>query len=92
MISKITTPPIKYPGGKRFLVARIKILWANSQSKRLVEPFSGGMAISLGIAPKKARINDLNPHVINFYQQIQNGFEIDALMRNNEKFYYPEHY
>ena len=88
MINKMTTPPIKYPGGKRFLVDRIKILWANSQSKRLVEPFSGGMAISLGISPKKARINDLNPHVINFYRQIQNDIRINIAMFNEKKFYY----
>jgi len=88
MISKITTPPIKYPGGKRFLVDKIKVLWVNSQSKRLVEPFSGGMAISLGISPKKARINDLNPHVINFYRQVQNDLKINIAMSNDKEFYY----
>jgi len=88
MNNKMTAPPIKYPGGKRFLVDRIKVLWANSQSKRLVEPFSGGMAISLGISPKKARINDLNPHVINFYRQIQKGLVIDSTMTNSKNFYY----
>lgn len=85
---KKVNPPIKYPGGKRFLVNTIKELWDNSQSIRLVEPFSGAMAISLGIAPKKARLNDLNPHVINFYQSIKNGFSIEMPMKNDEEFYY----
>jgi len=87
MLEKIN-PPIKYPGGKRFLVNTIKVLWDNSQSIRLVEPFSGAMAISIGIKPKKARLNDLNPHVINFYQSIQEGFTIDIDMLNDESFYY----
>lgn len=87
-MNKKINPPIKYPGGKRFLVDTIKALWDNSQSIRLVEPFSGAMAISLGIAPKKARLNDLNPHVINFYQSIQEGFSIEIPMKNDEKFYY----
>lgn len=86
--NKGINPPLKYPGGKRFLVDKIKDLWKKSQSKRLVEPFSGGMAISLGIAPEKARINDLNPHVINFYQQVQDNFKIKIRMINNEAFYY----
>lgn len=85
---KKVDPPIKYPGGKRFLVDEIKVLWQLSQSKRIVEPFSGGMAVSLGISPKKTRLNDLNQHVINFYQQIKAGLIIDIEMKNNEKFYY----
>lgn len=87
-MNKKANPPIKYPGGKRFLVNTIKALWTNSRSIRLVEPFSGAMAISLGIAPKKARLNDLNPHVINFYQSIQKGFSIEIAMQNDEEFYY----
>ncbi len=82
------TPPIKYPGGKRFLVDTIRILWELSKSKRLVEPFCGGMAISLGIAPKKAYVNDINPHVVNFYRSIQQGLKIDMPMENDKAFYY----
>ena len=81
-------PPIKYPGGKRLLVDRIKTYWDRTNSRRLVEPFSGGMAVSLGIAPKKALINDINPHVINFYQQIQSGLSIEIEMKNDESYYY----
>ncbi|MDQ7049204.1 MAG: Dam family site-specific DNA-(adenine-N6)-methyltransferase [Enterobacterales bacterium] len=82
------TPPIKYPGGKRFLVDNIRILWELSKSTRLVEPFCGGMAISLGIAPKKALVNDINPHVVNFYHSIQQGLKIDIKMLNDKDFYY----
>jgi len=85
---KKITPPIKYPGGKRFLVDNIRILWELSKAKRLVEPFCGGMAISLGIAPKKALVNDINPHVVNYYRCIKDGFKIDIEMQNDKDFYY----
>lgn len=88
LIQKKIVPPIKYPGGKRFLVDHIAVLWKLSEQKRLVEPFSGGMAISLGIAPKNALINDINSHVINFYRSIQEGLKIRIKMVNDEKYYY----
>lgn len=37
-------------------------------SKRLVEPFCGGLAIALSFHPKYALLNDINPHLIHFYQ------------------------
>ncbi|NVJ67103.1 MAG: Dam family site-specific DNA-(adenine-N6)-methyltransferase [Gammaproteobacteria bacterium] len=85
---KKVTPPIKYPGGKRFLVDHIQIIWGLAKCRRLVEPFSGGMAISLGIAPKNALLNDINPHIINFYESIRDGLKIELDMVNEEAFYY----
>jgi len=31
----------------------------------LVEPFCGGLAVTLGLRPARALLNDANPHVIN---------------------------
>ncbi len=81
-------PPIKYPGGKRFLIPTLKELWIQSNAKRLVEPFSGGLSVALGIEPKDALLNDSNPHVINFYSWVKKGLVIDMLMKHEEKFYY----
>ena len=81
-------PPVKYPGGKRFLVPAVRALWLKSKTERLVEPFSGGLSISLGIQPDKALLNDRNPHVINFYKYIKKGLKIDLAMKNDEGFYY----
>ncbi len=88
MARKSVLPPIKYPGGKRHLVDRIRSLWKSSGCCRLVEPFSGGMAVSLGIAPEKALANDINPHVVNFYRAVQSGFVNIIDMVNDEAFYY----
>ncbi|MCH8262730.1 MAG: Dam family site-specific DNA-(adenine-N6)-methyltransferase [Proteobacteria bacterium] len=88
--NKKLKPPIKYPGGKRFLVSKVNELWETSNAKRLVEPFSGGLSIALGILPKSAYLNDSNPHVINFYQWIKEGLEISITMKNKKSFYYQQ--
>lgn len=86
--NKNLKPPIKYPGGKRFLIPVIKKLWVESNAKRLVEPFSGGLSISLGIEPKNALLNDSNPHVINFYEWVKKGLVINMPMKYEKEFYY----
>jgi DNA adenine methylase len=44
--------------------------------------------VSLEFTPKKAVINDINPHVINFYKWLKKGLIIDIPMEINEKLYY----
>jgi len=53
-----------------------------------VEPFCGGLAVALGLRPAKALLNDINPHLINFYQQLQRGLELKLEMRNEESLFY----
>lgn len=86
--SEILTPPLKWPGGKRWLVSIIKEIWCEREYKRLVEPFVGGMAISLGIMPPKALLNDINSHLINFYRWLQQGLTIELELKNKSDFYY----
>lgn len=81
-------PPIKYPGGKRFLLPRLRRLIRDVSCTRFVEPFAGGLSVSLGLAPERALLNDLNPHVINFYNWVKKGLAVDIPMRNNRAFYY----
>lgn len=81
-------PPVKWAGGKRWLVPRLRTLWAPYQDRRLVEPFCGGLAVSLGLRPARALLNDVNPHLINFYRQIQQGLVITLPMINDRDLYY----
>jgi DNA adenine methylase len=53
----------------------------------LVEPFVGGLAVALGLGPERAVLNDINPHVINFYTHLQRGFVIDVPLRNTRTHY-----
>jgi DNA adenine methylase len=81
-------PPLKWAGGKRWLVPYLAPLWAAHSSRRYLEPFCGGLAAPLGLQPERAVLNDLNPHLINFYVQVQRGLEICLEMRNDEQLFY----
>jgi DNA adenine methylase len=76
-------PPLKWAGGKRWLVPHLQKLWHGYSDSRLVEPFVGGLAIALGLQPERALLNDANPHLINFYHWLQRGLRVTFPMRNN---------
>ena len=81
-------PPLKWAGGKRWQVPHLRKYWEPNQHRRLVEPFCGGLAVTLGLMPARALLNDINPHVINFYQWLKKGLIIELLMKKSEARYY----
>ena len=81
-------PPLKWAGGKRWLVPHLARLWNPHRSRRLVEPLCGGLAISLGLVPDRALISDINPHAINFYSWLKRGLSISLRMQNDEDRFY----
>src|SRR5216684_4383107 len=81
-------PPLKWAGGKRWQVPHLRPLWAAHTHRRLVEPFCGGLAVTLGISPQRALLNDINPHVVNFYSWLKRGLRTSLLMNNSERQYY----
>ena len=81
-------PPLKWAGGKRWQVPHLLPLWTPHASKRLVEPFCGGLAVTLGLVPGRALLNDANPHLINFYRWLQKGLRLDLPMENDEGLFY----
>lgn len=90
MLSTITdlTPPLKWAGGKRWLLSALYPMWLPHADRQLVEPFVGGMAVALGLQPEVAILNDVNPHLINFYRWLQRGLIIDLVMKNDSALYY----
>jgi DNA adenine methylase len=84
------TPPLKWAGGKRWLLPYLEPLWLKHSHRRLVEPFCGGLAITLGLKPKRALLNDANPHLINFYKQVKSGLKLTIDARNDEATYYAQ--
>ena len=46
------------------------------------------MAVSLGLMPTRALLNDINPHLINFYQWLQRGLKTTIKMEKREDLYY----
>ncbi|EKR74144.1 MULTISPECIES: DNA adenine methylase [Leptospira] len=69
---KAIVPPIKSQGIKTKLIPWINDL-APLFSGRWIEPFMGTGVVGFSFQPKKAVLNDINPHLINFYKSIQSG-------------------
>jgi len=87
-ISLPINPPLKWAGGKRWLLSHIEPIWRRHSHRRYVEPFCGGLAVALGVQPEHALLNDVNPHLMNFYQQSRRGLEISIETRNDERLFY----
>jgi DNA adenine methylase len=81
-------PPLKWAGGKRWQVRHLLGYWEPLKDRRLVEPFAGGLAVTLGLQPKRALLNDVNPHLINFYSWLKKGLVIQEKFVHSEKAYY----
>lgn len=81
-------PPLKWAGGKRWLLPQLALLSQKHGDRRHVEPFCGGLAAALGLRPERALLNDINPHLINFYEHLQRGFEITIEMENSAECFY----
>src|SRR5579885_2549459 len=80
-------PPLKWAGGKRWQIPHLAPLWKAHAAKRLVEPFCGGLAITLGLMPERALLNDINPHLINFYRWLKRGLPVSVAMENRSETY-----
>ena len=81
-------PPLKWAGGKRWVVPYLSPLWKPYQDRKYIEPFCGGLAAALALNPKRALLNDINSHLINFYRQIQRGLTITIEMSNDRRLFY----
>lgn len=80
-------PCIRYAGGKTWLADTMIAFSKENPTNRFVEPFAGGMAISLAVRHPVTIINDINPHVINLYRQIKNGLDLKIRMENSASCY-----
>lgn len=81
-------PPLKWAGGKRWQVPQVRRIWERHPGRRLVEPFCGGLAIALGLRPERALLNDINPHLVNFYRWLKRGLVAREAFDNQSETYY----
>jgi DNA adenine methylase len=81
-------PPLKWAGGKRWQLPRLRELWRPHAHRRLVEPFCGGLAVTLGLRPGRALLNDANPHLINFYRWVRRGLTVERSFENTSEAFY----
>lgn len=67
---KTIVPPIKSQGIKTKLIPWIKDL-VSSETGKWIEPFLGTGVVAFNMQFKKAILNDTNPHIIKFYEELQ---------------------
>ena len=72
-IDKVFVPPIKIQGIKTKIVPFIKENLLLAQGSMWIEPFMGSGVVGFNVAPKNAVFADINPHIIEFYNQIKSG-------------------
>jgi DNA adenine methylase len=89
----LTTPLLKWVGGKRQIMSSIiALLPKDIKTCQYVEPFVGGGAVLFYLQPKKAITNDFNAELINVYRVVKN--HLDALItdlkkhENNTEYFY----
>lgn len=73
MYAKPVVPPLKCQGIKTKLVPFIieNIQWQGRG--RWIEPFLGSGVMLFSVQPQRALVNDINPHIIAFYQKLFKG-------------------
>ncbi len=86
--STLTKPPLKWAGGKRWLLPHLAPLFEPHKHRRYVEPFCGGLGAPLGLRPRTALLNDVNPHLINFYRRLQRGLRVNIKLSNDRETFY----
>lgn len=72
-IDKVYVPPVKCQGIKTKLVPFIMKTVSWSGQGRWIEPFLGSGVVLFNVAPRRALVSDLNPHIIRLYQGIYRG-------------------
>ena len=84
-------PFLKWAGGKRQLVSKLAELMPESYG-RYIEPFIGGGALFFHIGKPGSIISDINPELVNCYQQVASNVDdlIEKLRcyRNDKDEYY----
>lgn len=70
---KVFVPPIKCQGIKTKLVPYIKEYLNWNFKGNWLEPFVGSGVVGFNVNPQKAIYCDTNPHIIEFYEGINNG-------------------
>lgn len=73
MNEPVYVPPIKIQGIKTKLVPLIRECVSLEPHAVWYEPFMGSGVVGFNIEPRRAVFSDINPHIINFYNQIKEG-------------------
>ena len=88
-------PLLRWAGGKRFLVSRLKKFVPSDYKDRVYhEPFLGSASLFFSLHPERSVLSDANEHLINCYKYVRDNpiLIADYLKehgeKNSEKYYY----
>lgn len=70
-MTKTKIPPLKIQGIKTKIIPHIREQVKNIKFNTWIEPFMGSGIVGFNLAGKKAIFNDINPHLVNFYNAIK---------------------
>jgi DNA adenine methylase len=90
MINEEMQPFLKWAGGKRQLLPKIR-RYVPKQYNTYYEPFVGAGAVLFYLQPQKAVINDINAELINVYTVVRDNFDQllpDLKTHKNEREYF----
>ncbi|MGI5868629.1 MAG: DNA adenine methylase [Kiritimatiellia bacterium] len=73
--NRLVMPIVKWVGGKRQLLDRLRPLLPGTRFKVYCEPFLGGGAMLFDLQPKRAIVNDVNEDLINMYEVVRDQVE-----------------
>lgn len=89
---EIIVPPLKWAGGKRWLVRNYGDLFPKSFN-RYFEPFLGGAAIFFALQPKDAVLSDSNSELIDFYVVIRDQWQnLQAKLAKHQESHSKDYY
>jgi len=81
---------IKYPGAKGWIIKELKKAYDNTDKKRFVDAFCGSCAVGIGLEVSiPALMNDINPYLINLFEQIKHNviFNLHSEDNNSDIYY-----
>lgn len=85
-------PPLKWAGGKRWLVRRFPELF-DIEYDRYIEPFLGSGAVYFNLVPRRAILSDKNTELINLYHSIRSDpDQMLLLMGEHARLHSKSHY
>lgn len=90
--STITSPFLKWAGGKRWLVSSHSQLFPNTFN-RYYEPFLGGGAVFFSLRPTDSTLSDLNQELIDCYIAIRDEWHsVESLLAAHHAKHCKQHY
>lgn len=85
-------PFLKWPGGKRWLIARYRNVFPDNY-RAYFEPFLGGGSVFFYLMPQQATISDINSELINVYHVMaKSPARLRELLENHQENHDTQHY